>query len=157
MPYPGFHSKREMTEKPAPRAKKEQDTVGKTENFLTRNVRLITFCLCMAIALALIGPWSIPRLVEWVTQQKVDKDEVLLTEQDVERLIARGQALTWSDFSGYTSRVIIEKDMYMCQFDVQGGNYYLWVTSESRGRPIESVLLFDVKNGHEQREVFAAP
>ena len=36
--------------------RKLPDTAGKTENFVTRNVKLITFLICMGVFLALFIP-----------------------------------------------------------------------------------------------------
>ena len=36
-----------------------KDTVGKTENFFTRNVKLITFLICLGVFLAFFGPITV--------------------------------------------------------------------------------------------------
>lgn len=156
MPYPGFHHQRgkDKWDEPKPRRPVE-DTAGKTENFWTRNVRLITFLICMAVLLAVAGPWSIHRIAQWVAEVRAEQNEVLIPEQEVALLVERGAKLSWQDFEGYTAKVLIEKDMYMCQYDVEGGNYYFWVTSEAKGRPIDSVLLVDVQNDYSEREIKA--
>ena len=35
------------------------DTTGKTETFFTRNVKLITFLICIAVFLGIFGPLSV--------------------------------------------------------------------------------------------------
>lgn len=156
MPYPGFHSKRDQTDKPLPKQPSvQQDTAGQTETFFTRNVKLITFFICIGLFLAVLGPWSIPRIVEWVQQVRAEESQVLISESDVQAFVERGKALSWQDFEGYTYRVLIETDMYMCQYDVEGGRYYFWVTSEAKGRPIDSVLLVDTHNDYQQTEIKA--
>jgi hypothetical protein len=67
MAYNGYYSKR-----PPKQDKWEpaEDTVGKTETFGTRNVKLITFLVCLGVFLAFFGPWSVMRIMEWVEMQE---------------------------------------------------------------------------------------
>ena len=48
MPYPGFKNQRDEN-RDKPRRALEIDTVGQTETFLTANVKLITFIVCMIV------------------------------------------------------------------------------------------------------------
>ena len=50
----------------------EEQTVGKTENFVTAHVKLITFLVCLAVFLTFLGPWSVWRITEWVKQAEQD-------------------------------------------------------------------------------------
>ena len=49
--------KRENPYKKQPKV--EEATVGQTETFVTRNVKLITFLVCVAVFLVFLGPLSI--------------------------------------------------------------------------------------------------
>lgn len=169
MPYPGFKKSRDTQPVEQDRAYKlgndaehvgrtrraPVDTAGKTENFFTANVKLITFIVTVAILLALIGPWSVFQIKKWYDANHVEEDVVLITSAELDALIARGPELTWRDFDGYTYEIIADSMVYMCQYDVEGGDYYLWVTSAKKGASIESVLLVDVKNGYEETEIKA--
>ena len=67
------------SKRPGMRDQQEQrrgvDTAGKTENFFTRNVKLITFLICIAVIFSLVlnigeitmgfGVWWVPYLYVW--------------------------------------------------------------------------------------------
>ena len=151
MPYPGFHKNRndDMREDIPKKKQIVVDTAGHTENFFTNHVKLITFLVCIAIFLALFGPFSVFRIKEWV--QAKQNEEVLLTEADVARLVDKGGALRWSDFDGYTGKQVGQVG-YTYKYDVQGGKSFLYVSSAAKGGALESVLLVNVATG-EQREL----
>lgn len=168
MPYPGFKKNRDV-EKPQEESgvrswrdgvrqedkphSKEVDTAGKTETFFSANVKLITAIITLSVVLALIGPWSVFQIKKWYEARQAEATEVLITEQALEDLVARGTKLNWVDFDGYTYKVIADEIVYICQYDVEGGNYYLWVTAPAKGSTVESVLLIDVQNGYEETEL----
>ncbi len=52
--------------------KAPQDTAGKTENFFTRNVRLITFLCCLAVFLTFFGPISIFYIDDYIESLEQD-------------------------------------------------------------------------------------
>ncbi len=159
MPYPGSKKKREnydvnRTDKPCDTA--SVDTVGKTENFFTANVKLITAVVTIAVLMALIGPWSVFRIKrQYDAMREQNRDDVLISAATLDALVARGPALTWRDFDGFSYRVISDGIVYICQYDVEGGDYYLWVTSAAKGTSIESVLLVDVQNDYRETEIKA--
>ena len=85
---------------PDPRRKKDKpDTAGKTESFWTRNVRAITFFICLAVFLAVFGPMSVFRIIEIVEEQRVDGE--LMQTEDVLFLAERREQLTLSHFLVY--------------------------------------------------------
>ena len=163
MPYPGFKNNRgnddesrshSLREEPV-RAK-TQDTAGKTETFFSANVKLITFLVTIAVLLALIGPWSVFQIKRWIeANQEEQQQEVLMSAEQLDRIVARGENLTWADFDGLTYDVISEKTIYIRKYNGEDGNFYLLVTSLKEGTAIESVLLVDVANGYEETELKA--
>ena len=78
----------------------EKDTAGKTENFGTRNVRLITFLVCISVFLAVfipVGFWGFHAVQDWF-----EKDErPQMTLSDVVYLSERTGDLYLSDLTGY--------------------------------------------------------
>ena len=146
MPYPGFKNQRDEN-RDKPRRAVEIDTVGQTETFFTANVKLITFIICMIVLLALIGPWSVVRIVRWYRDYRVEQTEVLITQEQLDTLIARGENLNWVDFDGYTFEVVADDTVYICKYTGENEEFYLLVTSPAKGKAVESAVLVDVKNG----------
>ena len=161
MPYPGFKKNRDKWNEnenvtSAEREKtREQDTAGRTENFFTANVRLITAVVTIAVLLALIGPWSVFKLIEWYDATHEAETEVLISDKALERIVAKGKDLNWVDFDGYTYDVIADDLAYICSYEVEGGRYCLWVTSAAYGSRVESVLLIDMQNDYAETEIKA--
>ena len=156
MPYPGFHNKRDHTQEDiqpeAIRRSKEADTVGKTETFVTRNIKLLTFLACMAVIIVIMAGFGIYRAQHY--GDKVEAPENLMTEAQMTALVNKGETLTWKDFDGYAYEVVGEDIVYVCCYDVAGGDYCFMVTSEAKGTSIISVIWVDFATG-EQTEIFA--
>lgn len=154
MPYPGFKKGREQhTDKPC--RKQEIDTAGQTETFWSANAKLITFIVCMAVLLATIGPWSVFQIVKWYEAREEQQNEVFITRAQLDVLIERGSRLNWADLDGFTYEVVAEKAAYIRKYQGENDSFYLLVTSSGPTAPVESVLLVDVDNGHEQIELKA--
>ncbi len=160
MPYPGSYQnrqKRATTDGGSKRAKRNApDTVGKTENFFTCHVKLLTFLACLVVLLALFGPWNVYRIVQWYEQNHAqDNTSDAMTEEVLQGIIACGKDLAWGDFDGYAYELVMDTNVYIRRYDVRGGNYSLWVSSASEGEEIVSVLLVDMKNGYQETELKA--
>ena len=157
MPYPGPKNKRKTQDARFEPIRREEvkplvDTVGKTETFVTRNVKLITFVACMIVLVIAMSGFAIYRALHY--GDLAPEPENLMTLEQMQTLVAKGKDLTWQDFDGYACDVKSESIVYVCQYDVQGGEYYLMVTSDERGSSIISVILVDL-NTYEQTEIFA--
>ena len=139
MAYNGYYANHQ---KP-PKERYEEDTVGKTETFLTRNVKLITFLTCLVLFLAFFGPWSIIRIVQWVeaTNLQAEKEATMMDEQELETIVREGERLSWASFDGYYYETVWETGMCIRQYDVLGDKYHLLVSAESSPAPLDSVLL----------------
>ena len=61
-------------------------TVGKTENFFTRHVKLITFLLCMTVFLAGFIPVAVIGINDFIEWTKPDSDLPVMTKEDVIKL-----------------------------------------------------------------------
>ena len=75
------------------------DTAGKTENFFTRNVKAITFFVCLALFLTFLGPMSIFRIMEIVDERTPDGEIMQL--QDILTLAEQHDTLTMERFTVY--------------------------------------------------------
>lgn len=71
-----------------------------TETFVTRNVRLITFLICMAVFLAIAGPWSVFRIRDAVLSYREDQ-RTDMTVQDVIALSKAKETPTLSAVEKY--------------------------------------------------------
>jgi hypothetical protein len=83
----------------------------------------------------------------------VEEPENLMTVEQMQTIVAKGKTLTWKDLHGYGYEVVSDGFVYVCRYDVQGGDYYLMVTSDAEGSSIISVILVDL-NTYEQTEIF---
>ena len=77
------------------------DTAGKTENFFTRNVRLITFLICIAVFLGIFGPLSVFHIYQYYTEMQEDASYVEMTVDDLRALAKRAETLTEKDFERF--------------------------------------------------------
>lgn len=77
------------------------DTQGKTETFLTRNVRLITFLICIAVFLGVFGPLSVFHIARYFSELEEDASYVDMTAEDLRALVKRADTLTEADFTRY--------------------------------------------------------
>lgn len=155
MPYPGFHKKRNNSQQdiqPEPiRRAKEVDTVGQTETFISRNIKLLTFIACMTVIVMIMVGFGIYRARHY--GDAVEEPDNLMTVEEMQALVAKGERLTWKDFDGYPCEVVGEDYVYVCCYDVEGDGYYLMVTSDAKGSAIISVILVDLETGT-QTEIF---
>jgi hypothetical protein len=140
MAYNGYYANR--SNKPQ-REKFEEDTAGKTETFVTRNVKLITFLVCLAVFLAFFGPWSVIRIVRWVeeTNLQAEKEATMMDMDELASLVREGERLSWANFDGYYFEAVWATGMCIRQYDVLGDEYYLLVSAASDMAPLDSVLL----------------
>ena len=76
------------------------DTAGKTETFFTRNVRLITFLICIAVFFALFGPISVFQIHRYIQENRVDP-RPRMTVEEVSDVADRANNLRMSEFDKY--------------------------------------------------------
>ena len=63
------------------RKKKEKpDTAGETENFWTRNVKLITFLICLALFLTFFGPVTVFQIVDCAQENRAARNAMTVEE-----------------------------------------------------------------------------
>lgn len=146
MPYNGYYSNRpQKPEKWSP----EDDTKGQTETFVTRNVKLITFLVCLAVFLIFFGPWSVMRIMEWVEMQEAQEEfeATALTYSELSEIVEKGTRANWSDFQGHHYETIWETGMVMRQYKLKEGDFTVTVTSVSETFPPDSILIVRESDG----------
>ena len=79
--------------------KTQVDTKGETETFLSRNVRLITFLVCIALFLAVFGPLSVFHISEYIKKQSDTRVE--MTGEDLLAVSKKLPNVAPSDLSGF--------------------------------------------------------
>ncbi len=146
MAYQGHYSRKSEKQDPLRENEKREEsamTVGKTETFIGRNVKLVTFLVCLGLFLALFGPWSIWRIHEWQTQRAQEREiaATAFSEEDLRDLIDQGARLTWADFAGHYYEAIWESGMCIREYAVRGDEFSLMVSASSDSAALDSVLL----------------
>ena len=143
MGYNGYYANRPQKEdKWSP----ETDTAGETETFLTRNVKLITFLVCLAVFLVFFGPWSVMRIRQWMAQQELEEtlQETALTYDELGEIVRKGNLLDWSDFEGHYFESLWETGMCIREYTVvtdDGVPFTIMVSAADEFAPLDSVLL----------------
>ncbi len=108
------HSKKEIEEMCAAGVSLDEngnpDTVGKTETFFTRHVKLITFLCCLGVFLAIFGPWSVFRIVDYIKEKSDDR--IVMTGQDLLALSEMDRNLYYNDIKGFKCEEKINSHRY---------------------------------------------
>lgn len=128
-----------------PEEKRDQPA-GKTESFFNRNVRLITFLICLAILLALIGPFSIFRIREWIESRQ--SEGKILTAEDVVRFASEPSSVRFENFRKYDGMYNEGKYVkyYYISFD---SHYLLVVTADKETDEIKVCMVSDMNSDNE--------
>ncbi len=94
---------------------RHKDTVGKTENFFTRHVKLITFLICIAVFLTFFGPLTIFTVIRYI-EERMDT-RIPMTEEDLIALSELDRDLYFSDIEGYKGIKDIKTNKYEVEVD----------------------------------------
>lgn len=140
MAYNGYYSNRpQKPDKHSP----AEDTKGETETFVTRNVKLITFLVCLAIFLVFFGPWSVMRVMDWIEQMETQEqfEETAMTYEEMVAILKKGKQLQWADFDGYYYEVRWTTGMVINEYITKDGDFSIKVTALSEHAPLDSVLI----------------
>ncbi len=95
-------------------ANKQIDTAGKTETFFTRNVKLITFLICVVI---IFSPFVLTYIQDTIEDKRLEKRP----EMTVDNLVAiaeRGDDLRQRDLSSFVG--------YRTEVEMQGMKYAMY-------------------------------
>lgn len=143
--------------KQKPESEKTVDTVGKTETFFTRNVKLITFLICLGVFLALFGPISVFTVKKYLAEKEDTRP--IMSEAELVALSELGRDLYFSDIKGYKGTKDINTQEY--KVNVADGTeirereteiwYYINIGENYSGLAIadiqtEKIIYFQVSN-----------
>lgn len=120
------------------------------ESFWGRNVKLITFIICMALILTVLGPWGIDMLVEKSRAQFVDKqinNKIALTVSGLELLADMGKSLTWDDLANLNCTVFEDSKDIVKEYPIEGTYLTLRVEGTSSSQYPEIVRLIHYDSG----------
>ena len=95
-------------------ARKQMDTAGKTENFFTRNVKLITFLICIA---AIFSPFVIAYVKDYIEEHREDPRPEM-TVDDLAVIARKADDLCMSDLDAFEGERIDN--------DMQGMTYVMY-------------------------------
>ena len=100
--------------------------VPQTETFLTRNVRLITFLVCIALFLAFCGPISVFTISRLVKERSSHRGTVVMTAEECVRLSKQPEKVTFADLRRYVGRYSQTESVE--NYYVEFGDYLLLAT-----------------------------
>ena len=116
------------------------DTVGKTETFFTRHVKLVAFLLTLTVFLAAFTPFAILEAKDYFSRKGDKRPE--MTTTDLILLMDRKSSLTLGDFTAYVGRELEggEGDYRYYYIEISGG-YLLTVAANRVSGKVEMCLL----------------
>ena len=137
---------------------KHKDTAGKTENFFTRNVKLITFLVCIGVFLAFFGPVTVFTIINYIEEKQDTRP--IMSEEELLALSELDRDLYFSDIEGFKGL----KDIKTIPVSVDGGGteikeveiyYYFDVGTEYSALAIaeidtEKIIYFRLSNKKNQ-------
>ena len=127
-----------------PRA--DRETVGKTETFLTRNVRLITFLIVIGLFLAVFGPLSVFRIREFILEKnKVENPipmEQVIAISDLNRDVYLKELLPYSG----TRK---DGEMYIFYYMDVGADYLVLATADKVTGKLQHMILTRLSTGEQ--------
>ena len=92
-------------------ARQQIDTKGKTETFLTRNVKLITFLICVSV---ILSPFVITYIQDTIEDKRLEKRPEMTVDELI-LLAERGKDLRQRDldkFEGYCTKTEMQGMKY---------------------------------------------
>ncbi len=128
----------------------EEQTVGKTETFATRNVKLITFLVCVAVFLIVLGPLSVWRISELVKErQEAKAEEAQMPLGALLAIADKGSAAGWKDFQKFDkSESVNKKDGYVgWTLQVQNEPFYVIVGGYGTKTSPQTIRVYSLVTG----------
>ena len=112
-------------------ARQQMDTAGKTETFFTRNVKLITFLICVAI---ILSPFVITYIKDVIEEKRLENRPEMTVDELV--LIAeRSKDLRQADLAKF--------DDYCEESEMQGMKYAMYRIPVTHERNLVLSISFD--------------
>ena len=97
--------------------KSSYDTAGKTENFFTRNVRLITFLICVTVFLALFIPIAAIETIDYFRNMGDTRPQ--MTISDVVRLSKQNGRISEQQIENFKSEEKVKSNVTYYYIDIE--------------------------------------
>ncbi len=113
-------------------------SAGQTETFWTRNVRAITFLICIAVFLAFFGPVSVFTVSRLIRSRTDGRNKPIMTVSECVRLAEDPTAVTFEILSGYRGRKS-ETDSVE-NYYIEFGDYLMLATRNKTTKEVLVIL-----------------
>ena len=114
-------------------AQKQMDTAGRTETFFTRNVKLITFLICIAV---IFSPFVITYIQD-IVEARREAERPKMTVSELIEIVHKGGDLRQKDLSKYED--------YREEVDMQGMKYAAYRIPVLHEKNLYLSISFDMK------------
>ncbi len=125
-------------------------TKGETENFWTRNVRLITFVICMVVFFGVCIGFSAYYIYDWFSEPADDRPEMTVSELQI--LAASPERINTKMLDAYRGEYTETRQndfLYkMYQLDIEG-RYTLWISFNGSNGELFDMTLTDSQTARE--------
>ena len=128
-----------------PKPSRFEDTAGQTENFATRNVRLITFLICIGVFLVVfipIGVIGISQYRDWLEADDLPQ----MTINDVVRFSEKEGQITLAELTAYKGD-LQEDSTYDAVFTAEFDRYHVRAVANKVSGVVEVFVLLDTETG----------
>ena len=119
------------------------------ESFFQNNVKLITFIVTVTLLFALIGPFSVIRIIKIVEESRHVRDAEDITIAEIKQIAKSKPYITWSQFEGYNYEDQSTKTTTVREYMVKEKGFSLVVRGEKSDTvyPDNVHLLYSDDNG----------
>ena len=123
---------------------------AKTENFFTRNVRLITFLCTVGLFLAVFGPILVLEARQYYGQDKDARPDMTL--QDI-IVLSENQPITADQLTRFacTESEADGKNLRVIRIELDEGRYMLIATADAMTGIVDECFLQDMEGGSNDR------
>ena len=126
-------------------ARKQIDTAGKTETFFTRNVKLITFLICVAI---IFSPFVVTYIKDVIEEKRLEKRPDM-TVEELFLIAQKGKDLSQRDlakYEGYCDKSEMQGMKYAMYHIPVADRFMLSVNFDAEQDHLMSLNLIDLEN-----------
>lgn len=119
------------------------------ESFFSNNVKLVTFIITVTLLFALIGPFSIIRIVKIVEENRHVRDAEDISIAQIKQIAKSKPYITWSQFEGFNYEDQSTKTNTVREYSVKEKGFSLVVRGEKSDTvyPDNVHLLYSDDNG----------
>lgn len=115
------------------------------EGFVQSHVRLITFIITLAVLLAVIGSFSIIRIIKLINENK-NYEGMPMTVEVIKNIATKKAYIEWSDFDGYTYEDQSTDDTRVREYYVPNEGFTLIVRGDIKDKKYPDQVHFMYSN-----------